>query len=315
MNISLPTIRLAQYFRQIAIEELMPRHLNPNEGKVSRHSDGSFVTEADLASEARLIEAAQITHPHALATGEEEIAEDPNAFLEMAKDKDVWIFDPLDGTAAFREGRDVYGIVGAYIQSGQTTAGIIYVPGFANKNADGSLTPQKDITIMAERGQGCWMYTGTEPDEAKQIHIGNRAHFLRGKTLTSSARVAFACRNQDEKYQELLVAGVAAVLPRWHAHHDYLCVLMGDLDAVFYAEGFMPNGVGKCPPWDHAAGVLAVQEAGGYAALPYGEVGKGGQAYGPLKCDSSLLVAANRKLFDDMMKHVATNAHELLMPR
>lgn len=80
-------------------------------------------------------------------------------------------------------------------------------------------------------------------------------------------RVAFACRNQDEKYQAVLTEGLPHVVERWHANHDYIRLLTGETDATFYAEGFMPNGVGKCPPWDHAAGVLMVQEVGGYVAL------------------------------------------------
>ncbi len=77
----------------------------------------------------------------------------------------------------------------------------------------------------------------------------------------------------------------------------------------------MPNGVGKCPPWDHAAGVLMIEEAGGYVALPYGDLGKGGETYDPLQCHSSLLVAANRTLFDDMMRHVKSRAPELCLAR
>ena len=314
MNISKPLLNLAAHFRQIAIEELMPRHLNPNEGKVSRHSDGSFVTEADLASEARLIAAAKMTYPHALATGEEEIAEDPRAFLELAKDKDVWIFDPLDGKGGFRDGLDIYADMGAYIRRGITEGAIIYSPGFAKRDANGQvitpLIPEKDIMMIAERGKGCWMVRGVDFANAVQIQIGERA-----TSLSDAARVAFACRNQDAKFEDILAQGVAGYMTRRHANQDYIRILTGEADATFYAEGFMPNGVGKCPPWDHAAGVLMIQEAGGYAALPYGEVGKGGQIYNPIQCYSSLLVAANRELFDDMMRHVAGIAPEFCQPR
>lgn len=310
MKISYPTLSLAWRVRQAALEELLPRHFNRQAGNISCHSDGSFVTEADLAMERRLIDAAKITHPHALATGEETIAEDPRAFLENAKDKEVIINDPLDGTGAFLEGLDIYAAVSAVIQNGVTKAGIIYSPGLAIQQADGRLVPQKDMTFIVESGQGCWMYRGTDTDNAVQLKIGKRA-----TSLSHEARVAFACRNQDKKFEAILADGVDGYMERRHANHDYIRLLTGEADATFYAEGFMPNGVGKCPPWDHAAGILMLEEAGGYVALPYGEVSKGGQKYDPLICHSSLLVAANRQLFDDMMKHVAERAPELCQPR
>lgn len=305
--ISAPTLSLAAHFRTIALAELMPRHFYRQAGQVTQHSDGSFVTEADLAVEARLVAAAKITHPHAVATGEEEIAEDPRAFLEAAQHQDVWIFDPLDGTGAFIDGLDMYATVGAYIRNGVTEAGIIYVPGQATKTPQGILIPQKDMTIVAERGQGCWMYHGEDIQNAVSLKIQNRA-----TSLTDATRVAFACRNQDKKYEAVLSAGLSNVIERRHANHDYIRVLTGETDATFYAEGFMPNGVGKCPPWDHAAGVLMVTEAGGNAGLPYGD---NGEPYNPLQCHSSLLVAANRNLFDDVMRHIKHRAPELCQPR
>lgn len=288
----------------------MPRHYYRQAGKIAHHSDGSFVTEADLAMEQRLIDAAKITHPFALATGEETIAEDPRAFLMNAKNIEVIINDPLDGTGAFLKGLDIYAAVSAIIRNGVTIGGVIYAPGLGKLNADGILIPQKDMTIVAERGKGCWMYFGTDTKNAVRLTIENRA-----TSLSDKARVAFACRNQDKKFEEILAEGVAGYMERAHANHDYIRILTGEADGTFYAEGFMPNGVGKCPPWDHAAGVLMIEEAGGYVALPYGDLGQGGEIYDPLQCHSSLLVAANRALFDDMMRHVKSRAPELCLAR
>lgn len=309
--LSVETLSLAWRFRLIAMEELVPRHFNRQAGIITHHSDGSLVSEADLAVEKRLIEATKITHPHALATGEEEISEDPRAFLRAVKKKDVWIFDPLDGTGRFLAGFDEYAEMGAYVRNGVTEAAIIYIPGYATQNKDGTFMVHKDMTFVAERGRGCWIYYGTNTQHAVQVKIGKRP-----TSLKDDARVAFACRNQDAHYQQKLEEGVPHVLERFHANHDYARILLGESDATFYAEGFMPNTrVGKCPPWDHAAGVLMVEEAGGYAALPYGNVNGGGVKYSPLQCHSSLLVAANRELFGDMMRHLDNRAPELRLVR
>jgi fructose-1,6-bisphosphatase/inositol monophosphatase family enzyme len=42
-------------------------------------------------------------------------------------------------------------------------------------------------------------------------------------------------------------------------------------------------------PWDHAAGVLLVEEAGGYAASPLS-----GKPYSPAAADPGLLIAARQ---------------------
>jgi fructose-1,6-bisphosphatase/inositol monophosphatase family enzyme len=311
MNISPQWIKLALAFRKIAAEELLPRHLQLGEIAMRYHTDGSPVTDADMISEQRLIAAAAQLYPTTLATGEESISEDPEQFFKDHQHQDLIIFDPLDGTKAFINGSDVYGMMGAYIRNGKTIGGIIYCPGNGIADDSGALQPQKDITIITECGQGCWTYTGTDTQHARQLTIDRRA-----TTLSGNANVAFACRNQDAIYESRLPINVPGYHVRWHANHDYLRILMGTMDATFYSEGWMEtNGNGKCPPWDHAAGVLAVQEAGGYVAIPYGSPTDGGQVYTPLHCHDRLLVAANRPLFDDMMRHIATYAPELLQPR
>lgn len=300
--LSAQTLSLARLMRRAALEELLPRHGRLRANEIHSHSDGSLFTAADIANEKRLVEGTKIIYPHARAAGEEEISEDPHAFLKDALHQDVIIIDPIDGTGAFKRGEDTYGVMAACISQGVTIAGAIYTPGHAVRNQDGTFSPGKDLMILAEKGKGCFV------NGVKATLTG------RPSSLTEKARIAFACRNQDKEAEDILAAGVPGYMTRHNSSHDYTRILIGESDATFYSEGFMPlTGQGKCPPWDHAAGVLAIQEAGGYAALPYGR--DEGQAYNPLLCHDRLLVCANERLFRDVMQHIRARAPHLTAPR
>lgn len=300
--LSAQTLSLAQLMRQAALKELLPRHGQLREDEVHLHSDGSLFTAADLANEKRLVEGAKIIYPHAQATGEEEIAEDPHIFLKRALQQDVIIFDAIDGTGAFKRGEDTYGVMAAYISKGTTLVAAIYTPGHAIRNLDGTFRPEKDLMILAEKGKGCFV-------NGIKTTLANRP-----TSLTEKARIAFACRNQDQEAESVLAIGVPGYMKRNNSSHDYTRILLGESDATFYSEGFMPlTGQGKCPPWDHAAGVLAVQEANGYAALPYGQ--GAGVAYNPLLCHDRLLICANKDLFSNVMQHVRARTPHLAAPR
>lgn len=309
MNHSLSNrlIALAQYFREIACTELLPRHGKLHDNQIKQHSDGSLFTEADLIAEKRLVEAAAIIYPDVVATGEEEISEDPSSFFEKAITKTVLIFDPIDGTGAFKRGEDTYGMMGALITNNEVVGSIIYTPGHAVYNDKGNYTAEKDILIVAEKNKGCWLFEKGKGDKPDRIDLSGRA-----TSLKNNARVAFACRNQDASHEPVLAKGVPGYRERNNSSWDYTLILTGKMDATFYSEGHTPKGFGKCSPWDHAAGALAVQEAGGCVALPYKEAGK---SYTPLYCHDRLLVAANQSLFLNILGHVRKRAPHLTAPR
>lgn len=293
-NMDPKLISMVGEFRRIATEELKPRFGKLQSAEIHQHSDGSLYTEADLQTERRLIAAASKIYPNAISTGEEQISEDPQGFLNFAHKQTVWIFDPIDGTGAFKNGDPRYGMMGALVDHGQTIAGIIY-------------TPEQDLIIVSEKDKGCWVMQNGDFMNAEQISLK-----FRPTSLTDKARIAFACRNQDRHYEESLAVDVDGYKPRNNSSYDYTCLLGGKIDANFYSEGFTNQGLGKCPPWDHAAGVLCVTEAGGFAALPYAAEGV---TYNPLICHDRLLIAANQELFRDVHRHINARSPELLSPR
>lgn len=310
MHISSNWLELAKIFRKVTSEELLPRHGQLHFSEIHTHSDGSLFTQADLMSERRLVEAGRSLYPEADISGEEEISENPDVFLKEGQSRDVLVFDPIDGTGAFKRGENTYGVMGAFIRKGKTEAGIIYTPGHAIQTATG-WEAENDLMLIAERGKGCWLVTKGNFEAAQKITLVGRP-----RSLTEAARVAFACRNQDAPFEDVLAKGIEGYRPRNNSSYDYTKLLLGQMDATYYSEGYMTTiGLGKCPPWDHAAGVLCVEEAGGYAALPYGASKDGGEPYTPLICHDRLLVAANRDLFDSVMVHVESRVPHFMAPR
>lgn len=83
--------------------------------------DKSFVTELDLAIEARLREMIAADHPDHGILGEEFAATRPTA-------EHVWVLDPIDGTAAFVAGMPVYGTLIALARNGEPIVGVIHFP-------------------------------------------------------------------------------------------------------------------------------------------------------------------------------------------
>ena len=87
----------------------------------SMKPDRSFVTEMDLAIEARLREMIADEYPDHGILGEEFAATRLTAEY-------VWILDPIDGTAAFVAGMPVYGTLIALARNGLPVVGVIHFP-------------------------------------------------------------------------------------------------------------------------------------------------------------------------------------------
>lgn len=89
--------------------------------EVEVKSDRSFVTALDARIERRMREMLADAFPGHGVIGEEEGPENPDA-------EHVWVFDPIDGTAAFIAGMPIYGTLIALMQAGEPILGIIDHP-------------------------------------------------------------------------------------------------------------------------------------------------------------------------------------------
>jgi histidinol phosphatase-like enzyme (inositol monophosphatase family) len=118
-----------------------------NAGDTTVKPDRSFVTEMDLAIEARMREMIAAEHPDHGILGEEFAATRPTA-------EHVWILDPIDGTAAFVAGMPVYGTLIALARNGEPVVGVMHFPATRERwvGAKGRATTLNGQPCQTRRG-------------------------------------------------------------------------------------------------------------------------------------------------------------------
>jgi myo-inositol-1(or 4)-monophosphatase len=185
-----------------------------------------IVTDADLAAEAAIVQTIRSRFPdHALLTEEGG---------KSTGDADyVWVVDPLDGTTNYSRRFPIFSVSIGLLHKGELTAGVVY-------------DPLADRLFSAERGRGATL-NGTPLHVSHIDQLGStvvgldwaRSQDDRREIVARLARVALACGT-------LRGIGSAAL---------GLCyVAAGWLDAYFHVG---------LKPWDMAAGLLLIEEAGG----------------------------------------------------
>ncbi len=198
--------------------------------QVSNKGDIDLVTEADLAAERLIVERIRSYHPrHRILT--EESGDVKEAGSREAAYK--WVIDPLDGTTNYAHGYPCFCVSVALEHEGRVVVGVVY-------------DPTRDEVFAAERGAGATLNGRTlrvsETDEL------NRALVCTGFPYDVRERGDFVrhFRQFIMRAQSVRRDGAAAL--------DLAYVAAGRFEG-FYEEGLRP--------WDVAAGVLLVEEAGG----------------------------------------------------
>jgi myo-inositol-1(or 4)-monophosphatase len=95
----------------------------------TKKSDNTLVTEADTQTEHFLTQALLKLHPNAIVLGEEtweSLAE--HAITNNLKE-DMFILDPIDGTAMYAAGLSGWGVSIGYASEGMLTHGAVFLPG------------------------------------------------------------------------------------------------------------------------------------------------------------------------------------------
>jgi myo-inositol-1(or 4)-monophosphatase len=181
----------------------------------------------------------------------------------------VWVIDPLDGTTNFIHGFPQYAVSIALTKKGVPEHAVVFDP-----NANELFT--------ASRGRGAYM-------NDRRIRVSRRLRLADALIGTGFPFRQFdhvdaylaMFRDLTQKTVGLRRPGAAAL--------DLAYVASGRLD------GFWEIGLA---PWDMAAGVLLIQEAGGFVADFAGEDDF---------LDSGNLVAGTPKVFTDLLLTVQTH--------
>jgi myo-inositol-1(or 4)-monophosphatase len=217
--------------------------------------DFDLVTEADRASEKLIIERLRTYFPsHGIVAEEGGGHESPSAYR--------WYVDPLDGTTNFAHNFPAFNVTLGLEHEGEIIAGVVY-------------DPLRDEMFEAERGAGAYL-------NQRRMSVSKVARLEDGLVATG-----FPSRRRHQNvnvhfYHQLAMsshgvrrAGAAAL--------DLAYIAAGRLDAFWE---FNLN------PWDMAAGILMVIEAGGAISDMQG---------GPHSLDGPHLLADNGRVHQEVL--------------
>jgi myo-inositol-1(or 4)-monophosphatase len=205
--------------------------------QVSLKGPANFVTAADRRAEEILLQELSAARPGYGFLGEE------GGRHEGSDKTHTWIVDPLDGTSNFLHSIPHFAISIGLEREGTIVAGLVY-------------NPVNDDLFTAERGKGAFL-NNQRLRVAARKRLGDSVvacglpHLGRGDLALASRELA-------------AVQGKVAGLRRFGAAAlDLAWVAAGRFDA-FWERGLSP--------WDVAAGLILVREAGGYVTdLDQGE--------------------------------------------
>jgi myo-inositol-1(or 4)-monophosphatase len=199
--------------------------------QVSRKGPADFVSNADRAAEASVVEVLRHARPDwglLLEEGGEIKGEDERC---------RWIVDPLDGTSNFLHGIPHFAISIAAEVDGEVVSGLIHQP----------LTGE---SYWAEKGRGAWLQT-------QRLRVSGRRDLNDCLIATGIPYQGHGDRGQFATILDAVMPEVAGVRRFGAATLDLAWVAAGRFD------GFWETGLSY---WDVAAGILLIKEAGGFVS-------------------------------------------------
>jgi histidinol phosphatase-like enzyme (inositol monophosphatase family) len=186
--------------------------------------NGSPVTQADKAAEQLARDWIMKKFPKDGILGEEF-----GSYNEGAERR--WIVDPIDGTVSFVHGVPLWGSLVAVLRGDEVLAGAIFCPAV-------------DELVCAAPGEGSWW-------NGSRAHVSQTTDLAEAVVITTDTRFA----GSPEKLPRLhSLVSKAAACRGWGDCYGYLLVATGRADIMI--DPLMN-------PWDAAAVIPVIQEAGG----------------------------------------------------
>ena len=186
--------------------------------------------------------------------GEDEIIDSiASGAYEGGGDAAFWTLDPIDGTKGFLRGGQ-YAIALALIEKGKPAFSVLGCPNLPQ--CWGDEESQKGCIFVSEQGAGCWLLD-MSGNLVRQVFVDgieapNQASFCESVELRHS--------RHDWAAAIAAAVGIQRSSVRLDSQCKYAAVARGD--ASIYLR--LPTQKRyKEKIWDHAAGYLAVKEAGG----------------------------------------------------
>lgn len=226
----------------------------------TKRSAIDLVTDVDRASERLIYQLLRRATPDCGFLGEELGERRPGAPCR-------WIVDPIDGTSNFVHGFPFFGVSIGLERRGQMAVGVIY-------------DPMRRELFSAVKGRGAFLNN-------KRIHV-SPARTLSGSLLSTGFSTQFLKRSQPYLRWFLTLQRSSHGVRRMGS-----TVLSLAAVAAGRLEGFYEQDLW---PWDIAAGMLLVEEAGGRVSNVRG---------GPVVLGEDCFVASNGHIHRELLRALA----------
>lgn len=226
---------------------------------VQNKQDNDYVSEVDRAAEQEIISILLSAYPNHAILAEESGTQGESEFQ--------WIIDPLDGTTNYLHGFQQYGVSIALAHKGVLTHAVIF-------------DPARNDLFTASKGGGAFL-------NDRRLRVSKRIHLKEALIGTGFPYRDFTNLDAYLAMFKEMVQKTSGVRRPGAACLDLAYVAAGRFD------GFWEFGL---KPWDIAAGVLLVQEAGGLVGDFRGE-----QNY----MQSGDILAGNPKIFSQLLQLIA----------
>ncbi len=259
-----PMLHIAIRAARSAGRIIMRAYDRRDELVVTSKQRNDFVSEVDQAAEAAIIHELHSKFPHHAILAEESGKQDGNEF--------EWMIDPLDGTTNYLHGFPQFAISIGLRYRGQMQQAVVY-------------DPLREELFTASRGGGALL-------NDRKIRVAQRRD-LDGALIGTG--IPFRDQSQLTTYLkmlEVMVKDTAGIRHPGSAALDFAYVAAGRLDG-FWELGLLP--------WDFAAGVLLITEAGGTVTDL-----AGGERY----FETGNVVAGNLRLHQTMLRRLKPLLHE-----
>ncbi|GEM_PF-92150 len=224
--------KVAQILKDVALQYILPRFQNLQAGDIQTKSHANdFVTIADIETEEALCKILPATFPGSLVIGEEGVSSGKVTTSALSDPTQmIFVVDPVDGTFNFKNGNPQFAVMMSLVIGGETKMGWIY-------------DVMNDTHYITEKGKGT-------------TKNGQKVAIRAPRSVEDENAVGYMeSRYFPKEMQDFLAAkGVQRFKSLHCAAHEYLNIASGHADFAIFSH---------MKPWDHLAGVLMVQEAGG----------------------------------------------------
>lgn len=225
---------VAEILREQSAIHIMPRFQQLLAHEImSKTGPTDLVTVADQEMERALIGILPQILPGSIVLGEEGISSGEIQIEELENiSRPVWVTDPVDGTYNFAHGTEDFCTMLALVVGGQTVQSWIY-------------DPVSEGMMIASRGEGAFLDQRKLSVKPSQKAAQDMKGFMGIRYFPKSMR----------PYIEDKAHHLKSIITLGCAGHEYLRLAQNMVDFSIYT---------RIKPWDHLAGQLMVEEAGGY---------------------------------------------------